>query len=154
METRDKRSKQGLVDALCQRAHALSQPGACSLTYQTPPPPPPTRAVLNPISLDSKCRVIQTFSPGAIERTTIDVEPRYLPKPVEKKDQNGRCFRRLQFPLPGRDDEGRKVVYISTGGYDPKEVPLADVLKIGFMTTDIMLLEEETQVRATYGLSE
>ena len=57
---------------------------------------------------------------------------------------------RVNFPLPGRDDNGRKVVYINTGGYDPKETNLADVLKVGFMASDVMLLEEPTQVGLTY----
>ena len=48
--------------------------------------------------------------------------------------------------MPGRDDQGRKVIYINTGGYDPKETSLADVLKVGFMGTDVLLMEEETQV--------
>ena len=52
----------------------------------------------------------------------------------------------INFPLPGRDDQGRKVIYINTGGYDPKETSLADVLKVGFMGTDVLLMEEETQV--------
>ena len=55
-------------------------------------------------------------------------------------------FFRINFPLPGRDDQGRKVIYIDTGGYDPKETSLADVLKVGFMGTDVLLMEEETQV--------
>ena len=60
--------------------------------------------------------------------------------------KNVYCTFRLNFPLPGRDDNGRKVIYISTGGYDPKETNLADILKIGFMSTDVMLLEEPVQV--------
>jgi len=52
----------------------------------------------------------------------------------------------LQIPLPGRDDEGRKVVLVQTGGYDPKETPMSDVMKVGFIVSDLLLLEEETQV--------
>lgn len=52
----------------------------------------------------------------------------------------------IQFPLPGRDKDGRKVVLIRTGAYDPKETPMSDVMKIGFITSDLLLLEEETQV--------
>lgn len=105
---------------------------------------------------------------------------------------------RLQVPLPGRDDEGRKVILIRTGNlyititfrlykrlanthtkatrwvaewhscafpginsltqkslpnvsrvpgaYDPKETPMSEVMKVGFITSDLLLLEEETQV--------
>ena len=37
-------------------------------------------------------------------------------------------------------------MYVSTGGYDPKELDLSVVLKVGFMTTDILLLQEDVQV--------
>ena len=41
-------------------------------------------------------------------------------------------------------------MYISTGGYDPKELDLSAVLKVGFMTTDILLLDEDIQVQTIF----
>ncbi len=38
------------------------------------------------------------------------------------------------------------MVYINTGGYDPKEMGLGPVLKVGYINTDVMLLDEQTQV--------
>ncbi len=54
---------------------------------------------------------------------------------------------RILFPLSGRDDHGRKVMYISTGGYDPNETSLDDVFRIGFMSIDALIQNEDTQVR-------
>ncbi|CAH1779665.1 unnamed protein product [Owenia fusiformis] len=52
----------------------------------------------------------------------------------------------MQVPLPGRDDNGRKVILVRTGGYDPYKHDFGFTLKTGFMMNDILLLDEENQV--------
>jgi len=52
----------------------------------------------------------------------------------------------LNVPLPGKDKQGRTVILIQTGGYDPAKVEFADVMRVGFMTSDVLLLDPETQV--------
>lgn len=53
-------------------------------------------------------------------------------------------------PLPGKDKYGRSVILVGTGAYDPKIHDYADVMRAGFMTSDVMLMDEEFQV---HGLS-
>ena len=40
-------------------------------------------------------------------------------------------------------------MYVNTGGYDPKEVDLGTVLKVGHISRDIMMMEEDIQVSFT-----
>ncbi|XP_023933640.1 alpha-tocopherol transfer protein-like isoform X2 [Lingula anatina] len=56
---------------------------------------------------------------------------------------------KVLFPLPGRDDKGRKVV-ITTMSYDPaRPNVIVDMCRLIILTLDILLKDEKTQV---YGL--
>ena len=47
------------------------------------------------------------------------------------------------LPLPGYDQNGRKVVVIRTGAHNPAVVKQTLVQRAGFMTFEVMNLEEE-----------
>jgi len=48
--------------------------------------------------------------------------------------------------LPGKGKNNQTVLLVGTGNYDPKIHDYADVMRIGFMTSDVMLLNEDVQV--------
>jgi len=52
----------------------------------------------------------------------------------------------LNVPLPGKDKQGRTVMLVQTGGYDPSKHDFVDVMRVGFMSSDVILLDPETQV--------
>ncbi|CAH1779664.1 unnamed protein product [Owenia fusiformis] len=52
----------------------------------------------------------------------------------------------MQIPLPGRDDQGRKVILVRSGGYDPYKHDFGAMMKTSFMMNDILLMDEENQV--------
>jgi hypothetical protein len=47
------------------------------------------------------------------------------------------------LPLPLPDDKGRRVILTRTGGYDPQEVKIVDVLKVQMMIADVLLEEDD-----------
>lgn len=55
----------------------------------------------------------------------------------------------LIVPLPGRDDQNRKVTLIRTGAYDPKIIPMGDVFKTGNIITDASMVDELDQIYGT-----
>lgn len=59
------------------------------------------------------------------------------------------CFR-VFLPLLKRDSRGRLVVLIRTAAHDPETQAQNDVFKVGMMTLDLALMEEDTSV---YGVA-
>lgn len=57
---------------------------------------------------------------------------------------------RVFLPLLQRDQHGRLVILIRTASHDPYLQKQNDVFKIGLMTLDLALLEEDTTV---YGVA-
>lgn len=88
--------------------------------------------------LDNFCTVRSVESKGAPEWFS-NMDPTD-PKIMEMLDLG------CSVILPGKGKNGQTVLLVGTGNYDPKVHDYADVMRIGFMTSDVLLLDEETQV--------
>ncbi|XP_013412324.1 alpha-tocopherol transfer protein-like [Lingula anatina] len=88
--------------------------------------------------LDKFCTVRSSQEKG-VPLWFNDLDPED-PKILELLDI-GTCL-----PLPGRDDQNRKVMLYRTGAFDPKVHDFSDVMRLGFITTDILLMDELNQI--------
>ncbi|KAJ4443283.1 hypothetical protein ANN_04951 [Periplaneta americana] len=50
------------------------------------------------------------------------------------------------IPLPGTDDEGRRITLIRSGIYDASKVKVENVFKVSFMVTDVLMEEDDAIV--------
>lgn len=93
--------------------------------------------------------VFQTFENYYLSRKRY---PRFFANAIGdsmKMFSTGCCY-----PLAGRDNEGRKVVILQAGKWDPDEFSYLDALRLYCYISMVLCEEEETQIAGIVGISD